>query len=456
MLLQRDPGEYLVELQQFAAISKDSLRYAAIDKYLERYDRALRHLVDAGEDYFNDALILAKEQKLLRLLLSYTSTHEQRKIVHCTMGDELSIKGKYEDAAVCFAAGEDLENALRSYRLAGAWRPALTLAARLGKDEASIRSIVTRMANDLEEAHSFEDAARVQLEYLKDVQKSVALYARGGNWREALRVAMTLGHPEYMDSILSPAAAEAAARLLEMFKEDHDRVDKYWNRLKELRERRSAMDAMKAAADAEARAKGLDMDRDNDLESEAASAVTGLSIYTEASLAQSTATGTSMASTIGGRKGGQFPKHGNKGKQKKKKKIRRGSPEEEAELGNHILSLLPLPSVCTEIGQLAEFLVLIGHEDDAFILQNALKDLIDIQSRAAQDILEHPPPGKELLIPDSVRFTVFEKSGLDALMAMDEALSTLAGPQLQVQIKDSETSMKNIHWKWELLRPHEG
>ena len=64
---QRDPGEYLLELQSFAGKPSPALRHHAIDAHLGRWPRALRHLVAAGEQHFNAALTLAKE-KACRLL----------------------------------------------------------------------------------------------------------------------------------------------------------------------------------------------------------------------------------------------------------------------------------------------------------------------------------------------------------------------------------------------------
>ena len=57
---QRDPGEYMIQLQQFGAVAEDKVRAAAIDRHLGRHLSALRHLVAAG--HFDEALALAKEK----------------------------------------------------------------------------------------------------------------------------------------------------------------------------------------------------------------------------------------------------------------------------------------------------------------------------------------------------------------------------------------------------------
>ncbi len=57
---QRDPGEYLMELQQLVKAPTEGLRRHAMDMHLGRFDRALHHLVHAGQDHFPKALQLAR------------------------------------------------------------------------------------------------------------------------------------------------------------------------------------------------------------------------------------------------------------------------------------------------------------------------------------------------------------------------------------------------------------
>ncbi len=59
---QRDPGEYLLELQGLAAKPSQPLRRHAIDAHLGRWPQALRHLVAAGDQHFDAALGLAEDK----------------------------------------------------------------------------------------------------------------------------------------------------------------------------------------------------------------------------------------------------------------------------------------------------------------------------------------------------------------------------------------------------------
>ena len=60
---------------------------------------------------------------------------------------------------------------------------------------------------------------------------------------------------------------------------------------------------------------------------------------------------------------------------KKGNRIRRGSPQEEAALADHIAALAPSPARLTDAGALAELLVLLGREADSRELQRLLSQL---------------------------------------------------------------------------------
>ena len=455
---QRDPGEYLLQLQQFAAVENEALRCHAIDVHLGRFDGAVRHLMAAGDvEHFPQALQLAREHGLLRLLLQLTrDNHELRALVHLAAGEELEGRGKHEDAALAFVAAGDLEKALRAYRLAGQWRQALGLAARLGRDSEKILSLSTRLAADLADSMRYTEAAAVTLEYLNDISGAVALLCEGGEWTEALRVACCRGQMDLVESLIAPTAAAAASRILESVIEDTARVAKYWARLKELRRKRAAMLAAVVMADEDAG--GAFGQRDDDVETEAASMVSGMSMYTDATYTAGGGGGsrvsTASATTVGGRKASK-----KRAKNKNKAgKIRQGTPDEEAQLARHLLSLAPLANVCLEVGQLTEVLVMLGHEEDAATLQQRLKSLIDAQKVAVDDMIANPPPGMSLVVSEAV----FEKTAaaaggggcVVAVAALAAGAAEVAGGELLQKAAESEAAVKGS-WKWEVLREWE-
>ena len=73
---QRDPGEYLLELQQLIKAPSDNLRRHAMDLHLGRFASALQHLVAAGEEHFTEALKLARAKVLYHTVRSCAQMHQ--------------------------------------------------------------------------------------------------------------------------------------------------------------------------------------------------------------------------------------------------------------------------------------------------------------------------------------------------------------------------------------------
>ncbi|KAF5832885.1 IKI3 family-domain-containing protein [Dunaliella salina] len=69
-----------------------------------------------------------------------------------------------------------------------------------------------------------------------------------------------------------------------------------------------------------------------------------------------------------------------------------GSPEEEASLVVHVMSLAPPEATLTHTGALAELLVILEHEQDARTLQTAVSEWIAAHQDAAEDIYQNPFP----------------------------------------------------------------
>ena len=71
---QRDPGEYLLELQRFAALGAGALQRHAIDMHLGRWHSALRHLAAAGAEHFLAALALARDKVTIGIVSCHPCT----------------------------------------------------------------------------------------------------------------------------------------------------------------------------------------------------------------------------------------------------------------------------------------------------------------------------------------------------------------------------------------------
>lgn len=456
---QRDPGEYLFELQQFAAIEDGAGRKYAIDMHLRRFDLALSWLMqlavdhnknindsgsggNSGEEYFKKALNLAKEQGLLRRLIALCTSNgdrrsstltttprqeEMKKKVYETYGQVLQSKSKNEDAALAYISSGNLRKASECYQSAGNWKMALAMASKLDPSPAHITSVAVSLVTELSESQRHGEAGRVAIEYLDDVDEGMVLLTEGREWQECMRVAYSQGRGDLIDTVVAPRAAMSASMVLSEAKEDIERIGKYWSRLKELREKRVMMEI---AVEAAGVGVGDEMDVDMDGQSDVISLASGLSVYTDSSTrAGTTVTGSSnvSASTIGGRQAMKQQKKKRGNKQKRGSKIRAGSPEEEAQLAQHIISLAPTTALLTEVGQLTELLCVLGHDDDARVLQQTMGRLTAVHAEAAQDILNNQPP--------TLRNN--EEKWLNECV---------------VKIKEIEKGVKTVNWKWDMLR----
>ncbi|KAK9808650.1 hypothetical protein WJX72_001296 [[Myrmecia] bisecta] len=417
---QRDPGEYLLELQRFAGLRPPALAKHAIDMHLQRYERALPHLLAAGPHHFEQALQLARDKGLLRELLHLVdSDPAKRRVVLGVQAEVLAECSRHEDAALAYLAAGRHDQALEQYRAAGQWRMVFSLAGRLGWEEVALRHKASEMVEGLAGMGRLADAAAVALDYLADVEAGVSLLTQAREWREALRVAYRAMRGDLVETVVAPAGAEAAASQLTQLREDVSRVDKYLARLKDVQQKRISLQAALDAEDEEGQETEV-ADVPDDV-SETSSVVSGMSAYTSATHS-ATSTTTSSArppSTLGGRKPQKKVRKKDKGT-----RIRQGSPEEEQALAAHLQALQPTTRSGTQVGQLTELLVVLGHEQDARILQQQLSELINRQRAAAAYVTENPPP---------------------AIHQHQQALTKFK----QTDANPDEGSQ----WKWDILRP---
>jgi elongator complex protein 1 len=235
---------------------------------------------------------------------------------------------------------------------------------------------------------------------------------------------------------------QAASLLLSDANEAIERITKYSARLVEVRQRRVTMAAALSAAEAEAAAAAgasgaLDQD---DLVSEAPSMISGFSIYTDRTSAGATGIGGSSAasshaaSTIGGRK----PMRGSKKAAKKGlkgKKIKAGTPGEEAGLEAHLLTLTPAKHVLEEAGQLSELLVMLQHTLDATKLQQRVGQW----QAAAAEAVALVAQGQQQQ-PAASNAAGDHSQQLMAAAAASAAAATAAAA--------------DVRWKWDVLREH--
>jgi len=258
---------------------------------------------------------------------------------------------------------------------------------------------------------------------------------QGKEWRHAVRLAYKHGRGDLVTTVVAPAAAEAAGALLDAGKEGMEKLDKYFDRLCQVRTRRMAL------AEAVGRGGGaveLNNLRD-DAVSDAGTLASMFSAYTAASMSafsQASQTRSMVSiSTLGGRKAAGKRRGGGK----KNSGIRAGAANEEAKLLDHISSLGPMELTLTETGALAEMLVMLGHRQDAVVLQRVVGQWLDKYAKVQEEVCSWGPKIPEWREPELVT---------PYMLKRDMEQATLAWAKRKLAIE----ALKAKQWKWDILR----
>lgn len=104
------------------------------------------------------------------------------------------------------------------------------------------------------------------------------------------------------------------------------------------------------------------------------------------------------------------------------------------------------------MGQLAELLVVLGHQPDGALLQQRLARLVSDQAAAAADILAHPPPALALALPHRQLAALQAAAGPAGAAAVAASLAALPGAELQQRVAAAAAAVRESHWKWDVLR----
>jgi elongator complex protein 1 len=528
-----DPGEYVPELERLQAMP-EPLRNADVDLRLGRWRSAVENLLKGGDA--TQACALAAKKKLFPHALAVAAAWERersrdaartedalseepgeprgvgrgrrvgasggssgpkpvsalRATVATAYAGQLGEERRHEDAAVVLLSVGDVRGAMRAYADGSAWRPALALAGRLALPAPERRALASELADALEQFDPAAAAAVAERE-LGDVDRAASLLCAARKWRDVASVAYANKRGDLVETVVAPAAAEAASGVASAAREAPARAEKYLERLRKLRQRREALE--KALGDSQTGADGAlgtsaggafgrpgtqrdDRTRDDDdaasemsvasAVSTLASGVSGFSAYTDRTLGAGTVStdvsGSSLsASTVGGRRAKKPTRAERRGK-KAGAGLRAGGPTEERDLAIHLASggvaseLLAVGAL-EHVGELSELLVVLGHADDAAKLQGAVAAAIaaheaaSAEARRALDALDAAEAKR------NTDFKTFEeRDGAPASAKNVNAGKTgrygAACPCAACVAHRSTHCLaaKNAQWKWAALR----
>ena len=99
---QKDPKEYVPYLYELKQLEPEYMKYK-IHLELKNYDKAVKKLAKAGEQYFEEALVLIKKNRLFKQALDYY-THDNGLLlkVKLAFGEYLEQRGYAEEAGFLY------------------------------------------------------------------------------------------------------------------------------------------------------------------------------------------------------------------------------------------------------------------------------------------------------------------------------------------------------------------
>lgn len=349
---QRDPKEFLPFLQELESMPAFLMRYN-IDLKLRRFESALKHIVSAGDAYYADSMnLLKKNPQLFPLGLQLITDPVKRAQVLEAWGDHLSDEKCFEDAAAIYLCCSRLEKALKEYRACGNWNRVFTVAGLLKLDKDGITQLAHELCEELQVLGKPGEAAKIALEYCGDVNSGIQLLIIAREWEEALRVSF-MHRREDLISELKNASLECASSLITEYEEGSEKIGKYLTRYLAVRQRRLLLQAKLQSEEQSVN------NVDDDSASEASSTFSGMSAYTTGTRRGLAA---SISSTVAS-------KARDTRRQRKRGKIRPGSPDEEMALVEHLKGMSLTAGAKRELKSLLVSLMMLGEEETACKMQ---------------------------------------------------------------------------------------
>ncbi|KAI9189144.1 putative elongator complex protein 1 [Blastocladiella emersonii ATCC 22665] len=215
---QKDPREYLPFLNELRQLPEPYRKYR-IDAHLKRTDRALAHLLRAGDAHFDEVRNFMAQHDMHPAVIAHYSTpafrdDAKRACVLAEYADRLAASGMAADAALAFEMAGRLADAQDEYIKAGMWREAFAAAAARGPGEVDLPRLAYSVAGELRDRTEYAAAATVLLEHAGDIEAAMADLVRGSCWAEAVRVARTHDRADLVDTHVRPGVAAAHAAML--------------------------------------------------------------------------------------------------------------------------------------------------------------------------------------------------------------------------------------------------
>ncbi|CEH13826.1 IkappaB kinase complex, IKAP component [Ceraceosorus bombacis] len=237
---RKDPREYLEELRSIRAIENVHYQRYEIDDRLGRHGKALSWIARAGDEHYEAAVEYAERHNLEKqAIVAWAHEPRRQRAAYERYGDVLVNKQKYSEAGAAFVLARQRSKAIDAYKRADDWLNAFAIAVeppRLPSTE--IELLADMLTASLSDAGRYEDAARVAIEYAKDVDRGIELLSTGRHFSEARRMCAHHSRMDLVETHVKPATLEAQTTMLDDVEAMHKQLDTTLVRMAELRRKK--------------------------------------------------------------------------------------------------------------------------------------------------------------------------------------------------------------------------
>ncbi|GAM18409.1 hypothetical protein SAMD00019534_015840 [Acytostelium subglobosum LB1] len=397
---QKDPKEYIAFLQELQSMEKYYQRYM-IDKYLERWPKALANLASAGPDHLDECFELMVQKSLYHDGLKvFAQRPDELKRVQELYGDSLMQNNKFEDASYLYYSAANYQKALAAFKDAGRWRMALIQARLLAYTPEDTQQLCHDMADSLRRSSNYCDAAALYLEQCHDLDNALHSLCEGGLWVDAINMAKEQMRNDLIDSIVAPLLLDAFNNNMKELEENHETYLKHYTRLGVVRTTKLNYVPLRML--------GGPGSQFND---ETGSMMSGMSgMFSEQSMGSMNSGSTTLSyrSTYSSATGtfSQATKLRNKKKDASKRKVNKvrvtgkeGSQYEEEFIVEAMRKMIPTSSQQQVVGQVLRGLVLLSWADKAETLQTLYKQYLELVAQSLE-LLSHSATAIQ---PDNIK-----------------------------------------------------
>ncbi|KAF8458877.1 IKI3 family-domain-containing protein [Terfezia claveryi] len=232
---QKDPREYLPFLQGLEELEHTRRRFV-IDDHLGRHVKALRSLVDMGDETFEEAKMYIVKHALYQQALGlYKYKEDKQKELMFLYAEYLDEQSRFREAGLAYESIQHLRPALLAYRRANLWQQALSLALFIPISNSELFGLSESLADHLIEAKDFSSAAQIYVDYRNDIPEATRLLCRGSHFAEAMRLVANSGKPELLQSVVDAGLVEAFSTTVELLADCKAQTHAQLGRLRELR-----------------------------------------------------------------------------------------------------------------------------------------------------------------------------------------------------------------------------